>query len=129
MRSRYCAFAKANAPYLWRTLHARHPDRERPEKQVLRELLQGAETRRYLGLTILATDGPNAEGVARVMFHAKVFQKGRDLSFAECSEFLHDGTGWRYVGGRAKATRAPSDLEGVTIDDFLGSLSENDAGG
>jgi uncharacterized protein YchJ len=37
----------------------------------------------------------------RVTFAARVFRKGRDLSFVERSEFLRDGDGWRYVRGDA----------------------------
>jgi SEC-C motif-containing protein len=34
-----------------------------------------------------------------VRFRVKVFQKGKDVSFEELSEFAHDGVGWRYVRG------------------------------
>ena len=42
---------------------------------------------------------PDADGVARVLFRAGVFTRGRDVGFVECSEFAHDGVGWRYLRG------------------------------
>ncbi len=99
MRSRFAAFALGEAPYLWRTLAPAHEDRQRPEAEVLRGIRDSISTHRYRALTILDSQDPDASGIARVRFLAKVFQKGRDMSFVETSEFVHDGTGWRYLGG------------------------------
>ena len=57
---------------------------------------------------------------ARVLFHATVFEKGRDRSFVELSTFAHDGTGWRYLSGEARAPGAPVELAALTIDTFSG---------
>lgn len=99
MRSRYAAFVLKEVDYLWRTLHADHPDRDRPAADVLRELRDACSANRYMSLRVLETQEPDAHGVARVTFTARVFRKGRDLSFVERSEFLHDGHGWRYRYG------------------------------
>ena len=93
MRSRFAAFALRDAPYLWRTLHVTHPDRARPEADVLRELKAAAWKYRYRSLDVLDA------APARVLFFAHVFESGVDRSFIERSDFAHDGAGWRYVGG------------------------------
>lgn len=117
MRSRYAAFARGEVEYLWRTLDAGHPDRSAPKGNVLRALRAACDTRRYPGLAVLDHAAPGDDGVARVLFHARVFEKGRDTSFVECSEFLHDGLGWRYLSG----VMAPSSAaqEAPTITAFL----------
>jgi uncharacterized protein YchJ len=42
---------------------------------------------------------------SRVLFHAAVFDKGKDRSFVELSTFARDDAGWRYVAG--ETTPAP----------------------
>jgi len=117
MRSRYSAFALKEVDYLWRTLHPQHPDRSRPEEEVKRELRQSASTFKYTGLRILDAEGPDAGGRARVLFHARLFEKGKDRSFLEASLFLHDGTGWRYVSGVPRSAPGPVP-EGLGLRDF-----------
>lgn len=115
MRSRYAAFAKAHADYLWRTLHPQHPDRDAPEDLARRAIRASAQAHRYPGLTVLDAQPPGDDGLARVLFFARVFQKGRDRSFSECSEFAHDGVGWRYLRGVTRAGPPPA----ATIAEFL----------
>ncbi|MBF5044811.1 hypothetical protein IR215_20655 [Simulacricoccus sp. 17bor-14] len=105
MRSRFAAFAVRDVPYLWRTLHPQHPDRARPEAEVTRELRAAASQFHYTGLEVLDARPPDAAGRAQVLFLARLFRAGKEHSFAEASDFLHDGTGWRYVGGEALALR------------------------
>jgi SEC-C motif-containing protein len=108
MRSRYSAYALKQVDHLWRTLHPSHPDRARPEEEVKRELRQAVASLKYPGLAVLDAEreaGP--DGVARVLFHARVFEKGRDRSFLERSDFRHDGTGWRYVSGTGRPAAEP----------------------
>ena len=102
MRSRFSAFALQNAAYLLRTLHPTHPDRQRPEAEVLRDLLRAARAFEYRGLAILDEVAPDAEGRAQVEFRAQVIDRGRDRSFIERSDFFHDGTGWRYLSGKLR---------------------------
>ncbi|MCE9673837.1 hypothetical protein LY474_39190 [Myxococcus stipitatus] len=119
MRSRYAAFAQREAAYLWKTLHPDHPDRARPQEEVLRELRDFARAHQYPKLVVMDRRPPDANGVAQVLFFAKVFEKGKERSFVERSYFRHDGTGWRYHSGD---TRMPRDLpvppEALTLDTF-----------
>jgi SEC-C motif-containing protein len=114
MRSRFAAFARGDAEYLWRTLHAEHEDRALPKEEVMRSLREASRTHRYVRLTILdARD-------TRVLFLAGVFAKGRDLSFVELSRFGHDGAGWRYVSGVARAAKEIDDPSALAIEGFPG---------
>ncbi|MGE6758620.1 YchJ family protein [Corallococcus interemptor] len=105
MRSRYSAFAQRDAAYLWKTLHPGHPMRARPEADVVRELRAFAQAHQYPGLVVMGHQPPDATGLARVLFFARVFEKGKDQSFVERSDFRHDGTGWRYLDGVLKLPR------------------------
>jgi SEC-C motif-containing protein len=97
MRSRFAAFALRDDEYLWRTLHPDHEDRARP-RDLYRRAVRGSAAR-YMSLEVLDRSPPDEAGMARVLFLANVFEKGRDISFVELSEFLHDGDGFRYLGG------------------------------
>ena len=120
MRSRYAAFAVKDAEYLWRTLHPDHDDRAHPKEAAVRAIRQVCSENRYMGLEILDHHAADEHGVARVLFFAKVFTRGRDLSFVECSEFLNDGEGWRYLTGTLILT---SEIKGerssLTIAEIL----------
>ncbi len=54
-----------------------------------------------MGLEILSheTEGDRAT----VTFRASVFEKGRDVSFVECSTFLRRGGIWRYAAAETPA--------------------------
>ena len=67
MRSRYAAFVLKKVDYLWRTLHPDHEDRSRPRDEVLAALREACSTHRYLGLTVLDSDGPDAAGIERFL--------------------------------------------------------------
>jgi SEC-C motif-containing protein len=99
LRSRYAAYGLGLVDYLWRTLHPEHEDRAHPRDAVLRELRLSARSYRYTGLTVLERRAQDAEGIARVLFLARVFERGQDRSFVEVSHFAHDGVGWRYLSG------------------------------
>jgi SEC-C motif-containing protein len=112
MRSRFAAFAIADAEYLWRTLHPDHEDRARPKDPVVRALKDSARGLKFMRLAILdASD-------SRVLFHAAVFEKGKDRSFVELSAFAHDGVGWRYLSGEARRGVAAAELTTLTIATF-----------
>lgn len=97
MRSRYSAFAASEIEYLIRTLHPEHPDAVVPRDALGATLREACRTYKYTGLTILES---RSEGeVATVVFRAKVFDKGRDLSFTEASQFERVGGAWRYRSG------------------------------
>ncbi|ATB28802.1 YchJ family protein [Melittangium boletus] len=119
MRSRYSAFALREVEYLWRTLHPEHPDRARPKDDFLREVRAQASALKYPRLQVLDRQLADVGGTAVVLFHAHVFEKGRDRSFVERSEFQHDGTGWRYLRGESRAPRElPAPPETLTLATF-----------
>ena len=103
MRSRYSAFAQKQVGYLWKTLHPEHPDRSRPEEEVLRELREIVRRHKYPGLRILEVHEAAPGTDAEVVFHARVFESGRERSVTERSRFRQDGTGWRYLSGTPEA--------------------------
>ncbi|MBZ4416230.1 YchJ family protein [Myxococcus sp. RHSTA-1-4] len=119
MRSRYSAFALRDVAYLWKTLHPDHPDRARPRDEYLRDLRAYAQGHQFPKLVVMGSLPPDASGTAQVLFFAKVFEKGKDRSFVERSDFRHDGTGWRYLSG---VTRLPKELpvppESLTLATF-----------
>ncbi|HSO00414.1 MAG TPA: YchJ family metal-binding protein [Candidatus Nanopelagicales bacterium] len=117
VRSRYAAFALKDARYLWRTLHAEHEDRARDEGAFARAI-RGSQLR-FMGLQILDAAPSDEAGIARVLFLAKVFDRGRELSFVELSGFRHDGEGFRYLSGITVPARAlPGGGAGLTIAAF-----------
>jgi SEC-C motif domain protein len=55
-----------------------------------------------------------------VLFFARIFERGHDRSFAELSDFVREGAGWRYAAGIAlPKERLPEDLDGLTRASFL----------
>ncbi len=123
MRSRYSAFALKEVEYLWRTLHPDHPDRARPQEELLRELRATATRLKYPRLHVLDRRPPDASGMAQVLFYARIFESGKDRSFIERSDFRHDGTGWRYLSGVALApSQVPGPPEALTLATFPGGL-------
>ena len=102
MRSRFTAFAVENAEHLLRTLAPGHPDRARPAAEVLKNLKRAARQFEYRSLQILDHAGPDAAGRSLVLFHAHLSDRGRDRSFVELSDFVHDGVGFRYLSGQLR---------------------------
>lgn len=97
MRSRYAAFAAGEIEYLMKTLHPDHPEKSLPE-DVLRSSLRGAcRDHRYTGLKITDVTTEGDRGSAQ--FVAKVFQRGKDISFSERSIFVRIDGAWRYLEG------------------------------
>jgi SEC-C motif domain protein len=105
MRSRYSAFALGEARYLQDTLAEAHPDRYIAPLVFARAILDGKVKRKYLGLTIensrilpghAGEDGSEGE----VLFHARIFERGKDCSFRELSSFAVENARWRYRSGR-----------------------------
>lgn len=115
MRSRYAAFALGLGDYLVRTLASSHSDREMPRDALVRELSRARERQRFMGLRILHASAISDRG--EVMFFARIFEKGKDCSFAELSDFLREGGAWRYASGvlAAKAD-LPGRGEGADLD-------------
>ena len=111
MRSRFCAFALGDGDYLFRTLHPAHALRSRPRDEVVPELSRARRTLRYQGLEVHEhrADGERAQ----VLFTARVFERGRDKSFCELSDFERVDGAWRYRDGLTSRSSA------ATIEAFL----------
>jgi SEC-C motif-containing protein len=118
MRSRYVAFATGRAEHLWRTLHPGHSDRARPADEVMLALRRACRTQRFRGLSVLDAAPPDGQGLARVLFFARVFESGRDLSFVECSRFALDAGAWRYLDGQAALASRWRDPAALRLDTF-----------
>lgn len=99
MRSRYSAFVLGLDDYIIRTLHPEHEDLAMPRSELRASLAKTRKRARYRALEVIDRDGPDANGVHRVLFHVTMMFAGKDNSFAELSTFLHDGTGLRYRAG------------------------------
>lgn len=100
MRSRYAAFVKKDIAYLFRTLHPSHDDHARGYAAFAAAMKRHfAERVAYRKLEVLDRRTPDRDGIAKVLFIARMSHRGRDASFAEISSFAHDGMGWRYLAG------------------------------
>ncbi|HSO35929.1 MAG TPA: YchJ family metal-binding protein [Labilithrix sp.] len=126
MRSRYGAFALGLGEYLVRTLAADHPDRALPHAAFVQELSRAHERQRFLGLRILHAAQQDDSG--EVLFHARVFEKGADRSFAELSQFVREGDAWRYASGIVVPTaELPADIARLTPEEVRRSAGFRDA--
>lgn len=113
MRSRFAAFARGEAAYLWRTLHGSHPDRAGEEREYTAGLRRMRQAMKFVRLRVLDHDAD------RVLFHAEIYEGGKERSFLELSTFERDpeaGNAWRYARGQLRAVKAgdPS-LDGMAI--------------
>jgi SEC-C motif-containing protein len=129
MRSRWSAFALGHGAYLFDTLASTHPDRDASRDAAVRELSCVRERQRFLKLTVLVASpvvagaGPNETG--EVLFHARIFEKGQDRSFAELSHFVREDGAWRYASGvLVQADRLPEDLTGLDREQLLALATE-----
>lgn len=98
MRSRWTAFAIGKGEYLYDTLSSDHPDRQAPRAAAARHLSQVKDRQRFMKLTLLELPSPN-----EVTFHARIFEKGRDISFTERSQFVKENGEWKYASGDVAA--------------------------
>ncbi|HVE83397.1 MAG TPA: YchJ family metal-binding protein [Myxococcales bacterium] len=116
MRSRFSAFAVGEAGYVWRTLHPEHPDRARGERDFVSSVRKARQAMRYVRLRVLD------HGESEVLFHAEIYERGKERSFVELSRFERDpqaGGAWRYRSGQLRAMRAGDPaLEGMTLRSF-----------
>ena len=108
MRARYSAFVRGEHAFLWSTLHRDHPDRaSSTEKDFADGVARNARRVRYRALRVIDSDGPDADGIWRVLFHAQVSVAGKDASFVELSSFAADErAAILYVGGVTRPARA-----------------------
>lgn len=118
MRSRYSAFVRGDDEYLLRTLHPDHADREAGDPAVRRSLKETFRRYRYGGLRVLDHRLPGSDGLAEVLFHARVREGSRDRSFVERSYFALDGGGWRYLAGDMLPSAGVKGVESLTLEAF-----------
>jgi len=116
MRSRYAAFALGLGEYLVQTLASAHEDATddpRAREALVHELARAKDGQRFLGLTILSATENGSAG--EVLFHARIFSRGRDQSFAELSSFVRENGAWKYAAGiLVPGEELPSDLAALT---------------
>ena len=121
MRSRYAAFALKLIPYLYETFHSEHEDRKLPKGDGRRGLRDAAESFRYMGLRILDAREDAEKGEARVLFHARLFERGQDRSFIELSTFRREDGGWKDVDGvTVPFGLVKHEVDAMTIDTYPG---------
>lgn len=115
MRSRFSAFALGDVDHLWRTLHPDHPDRSAGREAFIASVRRTRATLRYVRLRVLDHDR-SGDARGRVLFHAEIYERGKDRSFLELSLFDRTEEGWRYLSGegRALASTTPG-LESLKI--------------
>jgi SEC-C motif-containing protein len=99
MRSRFTAYALGEAEYLVRTLHPDHPDRARPQTELIAELRRSSRTLKFSRLRVLDRDLAADGRTGRVLFHAELYERGVEHSFLERSRFARTEAGWRYLDG------------------------------
>ena len=118
MRSRWSAFAVGRGDWLFDTLASTHPDRAAPRDVAVRELARVRERQRFMKLTVLHVSASGDQG--EVLFLARVFEKGRDCSFAELSHFTREDGQWRYASGiLVPGDKLPEDTVTLTREAFL----------
>jgi len=119
VRARYSAFALGEIEFLYRTLHSAHPDRKHPVENAKHALRTASSAFKYMGLTLMDEDKEDTHGVARVLYLARIFRKGTDVSFMELAEFMADGGAPRYLSGKTfDATGLKAPPPSLRIDGF-----------
>lgn len=115
VRSRFSAFALGEGAYLVRTLHPAADARAaREEDDLARELSRAHRSARYRALIVHDVEVTGTR--ARVLFTARVFERGRDRSFVELSRFERTSEGWRYLDGVLRAADAGASWTIAALD-------------
>lgn len=119
MRSRFAAFALGEVDYLWRTLHSKHPDRAGTPEAFVAELRRNRQSMKYVRLRVLDHDELPEAQTARVLFHAELYERGKERSFLELSTFEAEEGHWRYLSGEGSSLPAKApELNGMKIRSF-----------
>lgn len=137
MRSRYAAFVLTTQRsadekalrdkayvYLQKTLHSSQPEAKIALSQYRALLEKNGKTARYRGLDILDADGPDAQGVHRVLFRVQMYNAGKDASFVELSSFASENGGLRYVAGALMPANSFKELNVSTIAEVVKLMQE-----
>ncbi|MFL5320181.1 MAG: YchJ family protein [Myxococcaceae bacterium] len=119
VRARFCAYALKEIDFLWKTLSPEHADKKSgDELEVKRVLRRGANALNFVRLQLLDVDQREPGELSRVLFVAEIFEKGKDHSLIEASNFTHDGTGWRYLSGVTRELKGMKDVGALRLDTF-----------
>ena len=118
VRARYSAFALGEIGFLYGTLHDGHPDRQKPEERVLAALRAASGSFKYMGLRLFDVKAKDEHGAARVLYRARIFRRGTDVSFIELAEFADQDGAPRYLAGTTIDAAGSSDTLTMTFDDF-----------
>ena len=103
MRSRYCAFVREDADYLYRTLHPYHRDSN--EKENIRASFGGIS---WEGLAIVAQEsGQPVDNSGSVEFIAQYRHNGRVGRLHENSQFKKEDGQWFYTSGETRNLPEP----------------------
>jgi len=97
MRSRYSGFALGLVDHLVATIHPTHRDAAVGAIALRASIAESARNHKYTGLTVLEASEEGDR--ATVTFHARVFARGKDVSFDERSTFLREDGVWLYAVG------------------------------
>ncbi len=95
MRSRYSAYALGLADHIMRSTHPDSPHHGTDAAGWRAELQRFCRITRFEGLSV--ESATTFGETARVRFHAKLLQRGRDASFTEESLFRRVQGRWLYV--------------------------------
>jgi SEC-C motif domain protein len=101
MRSRYAAFARKQLDYLVATSHPDLIAEHEGEAAMRRGLRESCEAHSYPGLTVHEHHEDGDHG--QVLFTARIFRKGQDVSFSERSDFVREQGRWLYLSGEMSA--------------------------
>lgn len=93
MRSRYSAYALGLVDYIVKTTHPQNPEAAKPLLQRRKEIEEFCQQTRFVGLEILESTENT------VTFNVILFQRGREFSFKEKSDFEKVAGQWLYLSG------------------------------
>ena len=95
MRSRYSAYCLKNIDYLFNT---EHPSRRKPNSRKL--ITATANNLRWLGLTVVNTEGGQPEDETGIVEFVAVYQEGKFVAqLHERSNFIKEKGKWFYTDG------------------------------
>ena len=119
MRSRFSAYALGEIDYLWRTLDPEHPERARSAAEHAAAIRAARRTLRYVRLRVFDREEDPVAEAGRVLFHAELYEAGKERSFLELSSFRRRADGWRYHSGKLAVAKADDPrLAGLTLGTF-----------
>lgn len=111
VRARFAAFALGEWGFVSKT------EVDRGDADAVAETRAATRGVRFMRVDVLDHRGD------RVLFLARMFEKGKDLSTVELSDFVEVGGAWRYVTGQVEPASRFADARGLTIDRFEQEVS------